>query len=227
MAEYIIFAFFSGNLAEYFIQHVAIGIICLFLCMITSYFIGNINPAIILGKIYGVDVRKEGSGNAGTTNVLRTVGKKAGVITLLVDVAKGFIPTFFAHVITGSITLPMLCGICVVAGHMWPVIFGFRGGKGVATSFGILLAAQPILALILLGIVALGILVTRRMSVGVICAVLLAVPIGYYLDHENLVWITILAILILVKHRDNIKRIIKGTEPKISFGNRDTKGKNQ
>jgi len=195
--------------------------------MITSYFIGNINPAIILGKLYGVDVRKEGSGNAGTTNVLRTVGKKAGVITLLVDVAKGFIPTFVAHVITDSITLPMLCGICVVAGHMWPAIFGFRGGKGVATSLGILLAAQPVLALLLLGIVALGILITRRMSVGVICAVLLAVPIGYFLDHENLVWISILAILILVKHKDNIKRIIKGTEPKISFGDRDRKGKDR
>ncbi len=191
--------------------------------MVISYFVGNISPAIILGRIYGVDVRKEGSGNAGTTNVLRTVGKKAGVITLIIDILKGFIPAFVAGLLSDGINFAMLCGICVVIGHMWPVIFGFKGGKGVATTFGFLLAAQPILALILLGIVALGILVTRRMSVGVICAVILAVPVSYFFHHENLIWVSIVALLILIKHKDNIKRIISGTEPKISFGSKDKK----
>jgi glycerol-3-phosphate acyltransferase PlsY len=189
---------------------------------VVLYLIGNISPAIILGRVYGVDVRKEGSGNAGTTNVLRTVGKKAGVITLVIDILKGFIPVFIVNMWLNSTGFSVLCGIFIVVGHMWPMIFKFRGGKGVATTFGVLLAAQPILALILLGIVAVGILVTRRMSVGVIIAVILAVPISYFIDSEIIIWISIVALLILIKHRANIKRIISGTEPKISFGSKDT-----
>ena len=200
-----------------------LNVIVILLGMIISYFTGNISPAIILGKIYGVDVRKEGSGNAGTTNVLRTVGKKAGVITLLVDILKGFIVSFAAGILVSGLAFPMLCGIWVVIGHMWPIIFGFRGGKGVATTFGFLLAAQPVLALVLLAIVALGLLIWRRMSVGVIVAVMAAIPIGYFFDHQNIVWISIIAVLIIVKHKSNIKRIISGTEPKMSFGNKDKK----
>ena len=198
----------------------------LFAGMVISYFIGNINPAIILGKIYGVDIRKEGSGNAGTTNVLRTLGKKAGVITLIIDIAKGFIPTFILINFIQDIFSTMLFGICIIVGHMWPVVFHFKGGKGVATTFGVLLAARPLLAVILLGIVALGILITRRMSVGVLIAVLLAVPISYFLFHEYIIWISVsvIAILVLIKHKDNIKRIFKGEEPKISFGNKARKG---
>lgn len=189
--------------------------------IIISYFVGNISPAIILGKIYGVDVRKEGSGNAGTTNVLRTVGKKAGVITLVIDILKGFSVSFIAGLLSTGIGFPMLCGICAVIGHMWPVIFGFKGGKGVATTFGFLLAAQPILALILLGIVAVGLLISKRMSVGVIVAVICAIPIGYLFNQENIIWVSIVALLVIIKHKDNIKRIISGTEPKISFGDKD------
>lgn len=191
--------------------------------VIVSYFVGNISPAIILGKIYGVDVRKEGSGNAGTTNVLRTVGKKAGVITLVIDILKGFLVSFIAGLFTTGIGFPMLCGICVVIGHMWPIVFGFKGGKGVATTFGFILAVQPLLALSLLLIVAVGLLISRRMSVGVICAVIVAIPIGYYFNHQNIIWVSIVAILIIIKHKDNIKRIISGTEPKLSFGNKDKK----
>lgn len=194
--------------------------------IIISYFVGNISPAIILGKIYGVDVRKEGSGNAGTTNVLRTVGKKAGVITLIIDISKGFFVSFLAGLLTSGIGFPMLCGICVVIGHMWPIVFGFKGGKGVATTFGFILAVQPLLALILLAIVAVGLLITKRMSIGVICGAILAIPVGYYMDHENIIWVSIVALLVIIKHKDNIKRIISGTEPKLSFGNKDKKKDN-
>ena len=199
------------------------NVIIILLGMIISYFVGNISPAIILGKIYGVDVRSEGSGNAGTTNVLRTVGKKAGVITLIIDILKGFTVSFVAGFVAPGITFPMFCGICVVIGHMWPIVFGFRGGKGVATTFGFLLASQPVLALILLAIVAVGLLISRRMSVGVICAIIVAIPIGYLFDHQNLIWISIIAVLIIIKHKSNIKRIISGIEPKMSFGDRDKK----
>ena len=191
--------------------------------IVVAYFVGNISPAIILGKIYGVDVRSEGSGNAGTTNVLRTVGKKAGVITLIVDILKGFLVSLAATMLTDAFYFPMLTGICVVIGHMWPIVFKFRGGKGVATTFGFLLAAQPVFALVLLGVVALGLLISKRMSVGTIFGVIAAIPIGYFFDHENVIWISIVALLIIIKHKDNIKRIVNGTEPKISFGNRDKK----
>lgn len=193
--------------------------------VVVAYFVGNISPAILLGKVYGVDVRKEGSGNAGTTNVLRTVGKKAGVITLIIDILKGFIVSFVAGLLVYGISFPMLCGIFVVIGHMWPIVFGFKGGKGVATTFGFILAVQPLLALILLLLVAIGVLITRRMSVGVICAALLAIPIGYFINHENIIWVSIVAILVIIKHKDNIKRIIAGKEPKMSIGNKDKKTK--
>ncbi|MDR0853700.1 MAG: glycerol-3-phosphate 1-O-acyltransferase PlsY [Clostridiales Family XIII bacterium] len=189
-----------------------------------AYFIGNINPAIILGKIYGVDVRKSGSGNAGTTNALRSIGKRAGAITFVVDVLKGFlcffIPAFF------SLPLAMLCGLFVIVGHMYPVIFRFHGGKGVATAFGVLLAANWVYALILIGVVFIMVAIARRVSLGVIVAVIVAVVLaftGFLGNNYYPLWIFIIVLLILWKHRANIARLLKGTEPKLSIGKKDVK----
>jgi glycerol-3-phosphate acyltransferase PlsY len=188
--------------------------------LIVSYLVGNISPAIILGRIYGVDIRKEGSGNAGTTNVLRTIGKKAGAVTFIVDVAKGFLPAFFAGHFVGAI-FGMACGTMVVLGHMWPALYQLRGGKGVATTFGVLLALQPLLALALIGMVILVVLICRMVSVGVCLAALCAAPAGLLYGIEYAVWLLVIALLIIVKHIANIRRVFSGEEKKLSFGNRD------
>lgn len=106
----------------------SVEILCLVILPVISYFIGNISPATLVGRLYGVDIRKEGSGNPGTTNVLRTLGKKEAAATLLVDVLKGFLPTFAAGLAVSDLAA-ILCATAALLGHMWPVCFRFQGGK--------------------------------------------------------------------------------------------------
>jgi glycerol-3-phosphate acyltransferase PlsY len=187
---------------------------------VISYFVGNINPAIILGRMRGVDVRAQGSGNAGTTNALRTLGKKSGALVFVVDVLKGVIVALLATQLC-SLAAGMICGICVILGHLWPAVFGFRGGKGVATTFGVLLAVQPLLALMLIAIVIVVVAVTRMVSLGVCLAALAAVPLGLLFGSWYPVWMAVVAALVLVKHRSNIGRIFRGEESKLSFGTKE------
>jgi glycerol-3-phosphate acyltransferase PlsY len=195
------------------------------LAIIISYFIGNISPAIILGKIYGVDIKKEGSGNAGTTNALRVLGKKAGVITLLVDVLKGVIVVLIAkHLFWNSEPIvALLCALAVFCGHIWPVIFGFKGGKGVATAFGIIVAVHWCLGLAALAIVLLVVVITKRMSAGSIAGAISVPILAYFLtpvDVDQLtfvLWAVILGAIVIIKHRANLVRLFKGEEPKLNF----------
>jgi glycerol-3-phosphate acyltransferase PlsY len=184
------------------------------------YVIGNINPAILIGRAYGVDVKREGSGNAGMTNVMRTVGKKAGVITFVIDVLKGFVPTLAFTYLAGP-SFGMLCGALAIIGHIWPILDGFSGGKGVSTCFGVMLAFDARLALILLAIVLLGALVTKRVSAGTLIGCACGVPISYVLDPMNTLAMLAIIVLIVIGHRANIVRLIRGTEPKMSFGSKD------
>lgn len=211
-------------MADYFnsLSEITLSPAILVIIAIASYFMGNINPAIILGKAYGVDVRNEGSGNAGTTNALRTIGKKAGVIVFLVDVLKGVIVTLLTTLLI-DLSFGMICGVMVIVGHMWPVIFKFKGGKGVATTFGVLVSVEPVLALILIAIVILTTVFTRMVSLGTCIAAIVAVPVGYLFNHWYACWIGIIALLIVIKHIPNIKRILKGEEKKLTFGNKDKK----
>ena len=194
----------------------------LVILVIASYLIGNINPAIIMGKMYGLDIRDSGSGNAGTTNVLRTIGKKAGVITFVVDVLKGVVCTLLPLLFI-SLPVALLCGVAVIVGHMFPVFHGFRGGKGVATTFGALLGINVLLALALIAIFIVVVLIFKRVSLGVIVALIVAVPIGGLFNELYPLWILIFAVLIVFKHRQNIVRLVKGVEPKISIGSKEKK----
>jgi len=195
------------------------------IAIVISYFIGNISPAIILGKIYGVDIKKEGSGNAGTTNALRVLGKKAGIITLLVDVLKGVIVVLLAkHLFWASEPIiALLCALAVFCGHIWPAVFGFKGGKGVATAFGVIVTMHWLLGLIAFAMVLLVVVITMRMSAGSIVGAL-AVPIlAYFLTPTGvdqltfMLWAVILAATVIIKHRANLVRLFKGEEPKINF----------
>jgi len=193
-----------------------INILLLLLMILVAYLIGCISPSIMLAKAKGIDIKKEGSGNAGTTNALRVMGKKAGVITLIVDILKGFIAVLLGYIIAGG-TAGMFCAVAVFCGHVWPAFYRFKGGKGVATAFGALLGINVWLALAALGIVAIGVLISKRMSVGSILGAACFPVIALLLEPEFLVPGCILAIAIILKHKANIIRLIHGEEPIMSI----------
>jgi glycerol-3-phosphate acyltransferase PlsY len=209
----------SGHLGA--LTHTGLPAALIICIAVGCYFIGNINPAILIGKAYGVDVKREGSGNAGMTNAMRTIGKRAGVLTFIIDVAKGLFPTLIVGHVAGM-SFGMLCGILVAVGHIWPVVYGLSGGKGVSTCFGVVLAFDARLALILIALVLLWAFVTKRVSAGTLIACACAVPIAYFLDPMDVLPTLIIIALVVIGHRGNIVRLLKGTEPKMSFGNRDS-----
>lgn len=199
---------------------------------IIAYAIGSINFSVILSKkMAGFDVREKGSGNAGTTNMLRSVGKKAAAITLLCDILKGVVAILIA-IFLGNLfnaqnkaILVQIAGIAVVVGHTFPVFFGFKGGKGVATSLGILIMSNWEIGLICLAVGVTLIAITKMVSVGSCSAAVLFAVLTYFI-HDNyivsegsgyLVYSIILALFILFNHRSNIVRLIHGKENKISF----------
>lgn len=205
--------------------------------LIMAYLIGSINFSIILSKkMAGFDVREKGSGNAGTTNMLRTVGKKAALITLLCDILKGVVPVLLA-VLIGNIAnnfgaeirvdyLAQIAGIATVIGHTFPIYFGFKGGKGVASSLGLILIINWQIGLICLVFALLVMAITRMVSLGsitaaILFAVLVIFNIGseyYIVQNGNYrIFGIVLAAIVIFNHRSNIKRILSGTENKLSF----------
>lgn len=200
---------------------------------IIAYLIGSINFSVIISKrMAGFDVREKGSGNAGTTNMLRSVGVKAAVITLLCDILKGVVVILIA-ILIGNIVdglddalLAQLAGIFVIVGHTFPIFFGFKGGKGIATSLGVLLMINWQIGLICLVFALVLMVITRMVSVGSIAAAILfpvlVIFIGqnYIVPVNNwsyLIFSIIIAVLVLFNHRENLKRIFTGKENKISF----------
>ena len=195
---------------------------------IIAYAIGSINFAVIFSrKMAGFDIREKGSKNAGTTNMLRSVGKKAALITLLCDIAKGLVAILIAVFIARTWEgldenlLKYIAGFMAILGHTFPIFFEFRGGKGVATSIGVLLLLdwKIGLACVIFGVIIIAI--TKMVSVGSLLAAILF-PILTVLMQENLsfgsVVITFLiAALVIFNHRANIERIKNGTENKLSF----------
>lgn len=187
------------------------------LTIIISYLIGSISPSILIGRARGIDIKKEGSGNAGTTNALRVLGAKAAVITLVVDILKGLLPAILFPLIFG---MPELCywsSLAAFVGHLFPVYYGFKGGKGVAVAFGGLLGVNWKLALLCLLTVVIVTLLTKRMSAGSISGAALAVVYAIFLEKGFLPFIIIMAALIIFMHRGNIKRLINGVEPPLGF----------
>lgn len=203
---------------------------------IIAYLIGSINFSILISKKKaGYDIRQKGSGNAGTTNMLRNLGKKYAAITLICDVLKGVVAIGIAIIVgnilgdTNKALLVQIAGVAVVIGHTFPIFFGFKGGKGVATSLGILLMTNWQLGLICLVFALVLMALTRVVSMGSIAAAILY-PIltlfvggGHYivesrgLGNGYFIYSVILAIIVIFNHRENIKRILSGTENKISF----------
>lgn len=190
--------------------------------VVIAYFIGNISPSTMLAKARGLDIKKEGSGNAGTTNALRVMGAKAGVITLVVDILKGVIAVLLPQLIVGE-NCAMLCAIAVIFGHVWPVIYKFKGGKGVATTFGAIVAINPLLGLATLAVVAITVLISKRMSAGSVMGALLFPILAFFIEPGFYLHGLVLAAIVIIKHRFNIDRLIRGEEPKLGFLDKDKK----
>ena len=198
---------------------------------IIAYAIGSINFSILISKkVAGFDVREKGSGNAGTTNMLRTVGKLPALITLICDILKGVIAigiALFVGWITGAKNVDVLVqisGILVIIGHTFPVFFKFKGGKGIATSLGVLLMTNWQIGLICLVFALVLIILTKMVSVGSVASAILFPVLTLFIDNTHFIvqgnyfiYSSIIAVIIVFNHRTNIKRLLGGTENKLSF----------
>ncbi len=196
--------------------------------IVAAYLLGSVNFAVIISKkVYGKDVRTLGSGNAGMTNMARNFGKKAAVITLIGDLLKGVAAVMIGRLVVfglcpGAEVLygAYLAGIAVIVGHMFPLFFGFRGGKGVATVCGVILALNPLVALVLILVFLLLFKSTGMVSLGSVVGIslypVLTAVWAFFITRQFVLFSTICALiiaaLIVIMHRENIGRIRKGSE---------------
>ena len=200
--------------------------IYLLIAIVAGYIVGSIPWALIVGKVfYGVDVRKHGSGNLGGTNVLRTLGKVPGISVMVLDALKAFLFMVVLHLL-GMDKYSPFAGLAVCFGHCFPVFAGFKGGKAVASAVGYVLAMnifveqQIIICWLVPMLVFLGILFsTRYMSLASISVQILFAlsALAFYTDKLNALCVSLLAIFVIYKHKDNIKRLKNKTEKKLGF----------
>ncbi len=188
-------------------------------CISASYLVGAIPFGLLLGRLVGADVRLQGSGNIGATNVGRVLGKKLGILTLLLDVAKGFLPVWgVAHLLPETAAsrelIVVLSGLATVLGHMFPLYLKFKGGKGVATALGVFLFFSPGSILISLLVFVAAVAASGYVSVGSLAATAL-IPFWLWLlgaSPEVLVAAVAIVLLIWLKHSSNINRLLRGEE---------------
>jgi glycerol-3-phosphate acyltransferase PlsY len=183
-----------------------------------SYLIGSVPVGLIVAKLLGgSDPRSSGSGNIGATNVNRTLGKGAGIATLLGDMLKGAAPTYYAIYYVGGTDIISLVALAAIVGHLFPIYLGFKGGKGVATTFGVLIVVSPLAALICALVFALIVIIFRYVSLGSMYAAV-TMPLALALVPGSLYFVPVsvlIAMLIVYKHKGNIKRLKEGTENKV------------
>lgn len=195
--------------------------------LLATYLLGSVPFSYILGKlIKGIDIRQHGSGNVGATNALRVLGTKYGVLALLLDALKGLAPILIARAIFPEVTdlFLILVGLFAILGHIFTIFLRFKGGKGVATSAGVFAALLPVAVVFSLLVFIISVALFRYVSLGSILAALtlfvvtLIRNIRYeFAELELLIFVALIVIFIIFKHRSNIKRLINGNENKISF----------
>lgn len=212
------------------------------LLVTVAYLLGSIPSAVWLSKyVYGMDIREYGSGNAGATNTFRVLGKNAGIIVMLADILKGFIAVKLS-LISGYawhptpsepfVNLQVILGIAAVLGHIFPIWADFRGGKGIATLFGMILGIQPLVAVSLIGVFMLMLLVTRYVSLSSISASIAFPVMIFFIFREPEISYRLFAIgtagLVVLTHHKNISRLLNGNENKVPiFKKRDKRRNNQ
>ncbi len=205
----------------------------LVLLFLIAYIIGSFPTAIITGRLLQkIDIREHGSGNAGATNVFRVLGWKAGLGVLIFDMFKGFVPVFwiaglFAPSVDALIYYEIIAAVGAIIGHVWTLFAGFKGGKGVGTSAGVFLALAPLPLIIALISFIIVVAWSRYVSLGSILAALIFLIVlllqkfiwSFAIPDPLLYLVIAVVVLIWIAHRGNIKRLITGTENKLSFGN--------
>ncbi len=185
--------------------------------VLSGYVLGSVPTGLLVGRAYGVDVRRVGSGNIGMANVLRAVGKLAAALTMLGDMLKGFLPVVAARLLTENEWVISAVALAAVAGHCWPIFLQFKGGKGVATGAGTSIGLAPVVGLVLFAFWWAVVLVTRYTSLGAIL-VTVASPIAFYLSAQPAPYVLYTLVggaLVLWRHRENARALLKGTERKI------------
>ena len=184
------------------------------LLLVCAYLLGSFSFAIALSRYYGnSDPRAQGSGNPGATNMLRVAGKRLAILTLLGDLSKGLLPILIAQALDYSPQQQAWVGLAAVIGHLYPIYFNFRGGKGVATTAGMLLGLYPPAALLALAVWLLTFSLTRISSLAALSSVPLCLPLLAWQQPQALLPVSMLSVLLVWRHRNNLKNLLAGNEP--------------
>ncbi|HEY5682649.1 MAG TPA: glycerol-3-phosphate 1-O-acyltransferase PlsY [Sulfuricaulis sp.] len=192
----------------------------LYLLPLFAYLLGSVSSAVVIARILGLpDPREVGSRNPGATNILRYGGKTAAILTLAGDILKGVVAVLIARALTADPVIVMLTGFAAFLGHLFPVYFGFRGGKGVATALGVWLAINPWVGLALIATWVLVALLFRYSSLSALMASLAAPLYVAWLSPgmPYLVTMIVMSVILIIRHRDNIRNLIAGKEGKIGL----------
>lgn len=210
-------------------ERIVIDVLKIVAALASGYLLGSLNTAVIVGKLYGKDIGSHGSRNAGLTNTLRVLGKSAAALVLAGDVLKGIAACLLGlslgvNVYSGGAVdcLSLLAaGAGAVIGHNWPAYFGFRGGKGALTGATVLFMLDWAMALVCLGSFLIIVTVTRFVSLGTICATMLFAAISFlpvwgHTFYFN-IFAVLMAVVVILKHRENVQRLLSGTENKLAF----------
>lgn len=191
------------------------------LALVAAYVVGSIDFAVIVARMYGVDIHQAGSGNPGTSNVLRTMGRLPAAMVFVGDALKGTVAAAMGMVASGvldpRVHWAFAAGLAAVVGHCWPVFHRFKGGKGVATSAGVLLFTVPLVALIGVAVWTVVVRLTKTASIGSLVLVVLVYPLLIWqgVGGLSLVWVGGIVVVIVWRHRGNIKRMVSGSEEKV------------
>jgi len=203
------------------------------LCAVIGYAIGSLNSSILVGKIFGTDVRTQGSKNAGLTNTLRVLGKKAAILVLVGDILKGVIAVLLGLLLkkwAGESSLgelfSVMAGTFAVIGHNWPVYFGFKGGKGILTTATVIFMLDWRIGLIVLALFIIIVAIFRFVSLGSILGTVAVPVVAIALGHSVvfILFMIFLAALAVYRHKANIVRLVNGNENKLSFRKKDSEG---
>lgn len=206
-----------------------IDVLKILAALVAGYLLGSLNTAVIVGRLYGKDIRDHGSKSAGLTNTLRVLGKSAAVLVLAGDILKGIVACLiglrlgvYVHSGQAAECVSLLAaGAGAVVGHNWPIYFGFKGGKGALTAAAVMFVVDWRMALTSLGLFVLLVASTRYVSLGTISASVFFVAISFLPAFEHTfyfhVFAGLMALVIIFKHRENIKRLLSGTENKLTL----------
>ena len=192
------------------------------LAIVAAYLVGSIDFAVIVGRMYGVDIHQEGSGNPGMSNVLRTMGRVPAAMVFIGDTLKGTIGAAMGWVASGSpdpaVHWAFLAGLAAVVGHCYPIFHRFKGGKGVATGGGVLLFTVPIVAVVEIATWFLIFWLTKTASIGSMVIVVITIPLLIWqgVSGLSLLWVALIIALVVWRHRGNIKRMVSGSEEKVT-----------